>query len=139
MKKILLLLLIPFSLFAYDTQYELKIYATLLHNFFPTKQSIKVWIDDTQKEEMLLSLPIVKTVKNIKNADILIVKKDRKLPKKKLIFAINYLIFKYYKKNAIGGFYWKKGRPNILFLRQNLSKHHIRLPAKFDEFVEDRL
>ncbi len=139
MKKVVLLLLIPFLLLASDMQYELKIYSTLLHNFFPTKQIIKVWSDDAKKDKMLSSLPIVKIVKNTKDADILIVEKDKKLPKKKLIFATNYLIFKYYEKNAIGGFYWKKGRPNILFLRNNLSKNHLKLSSKFNEFIEDGL
>ncbi len=139
MKKIILLLLIPFFLSAADMQYELKIYATLLHNLFPKKQSIKVWSDDEQKEEMLSKLSNIQIVKKIKNADILIVEKNKKLPKRKLIFTINYLIFKYYEKSAIGGFYWKAGRPNILFLRQNLAKHHIKLPAEFNEFMEDRL
>ena len=139
MKKIILLLSISFLLLASDMQYELKIYATLLHNIFPKKQSIKVWSDDAKKEKMLATLSGIKIVKNIKNANILIVKKSRKLPKKKLIFAINYLIFKYYEKDAIGGFYWKEGRPNILFLQQNLAKHHIKLPKEFNEFVENRL
>ena len=139
MKKIILLLSIPFLLLAWDMQYELKIYATLLHNLFPKKQSIKVWSDDAKKEDMLSIISGVKIVKNIKNADILIVEKDKKLPQKKLIFAINYLIFKYYEKDAIGGFYWKEGRPNILFLRQNLAKHHIKLPSEFNEFMENRL
>ncbi len=139
MNKKIILLLIPFLLSASDMKYELKIYATLLHNFFPRQQIIKVWSDDVQKEKMLSKLSDIKIVKKIKNANILIVKKDKKLPREKLIFAINYLIFKYYEKDAIGGFYWKKGRPNLLFLRQNLDKHNIKLPSEFNEFMENRL
>ena len=139
MKKIVLLLLLPFVLLGSNMQYELKIYSTLLDNFFVNKQTIKVWTDDAQKAKMLSALLDVQIVKNMDNADIFIVQKEKNIPNDKLIFATNYLILKYYKKEAIGGFYWKKGRPNILLLRENLSKHHLRLSASFDDFIEDGL
>ena len=139
MKKMLLLLFLPFVLFASNMQYELKIYATLLSNLFPNHHTIKVWSDDAKKSNMLSYLSSIKIVKDINNADILIVQRKKDLPKNKIIFATNYLILKHYKREAIGGFYWKKGRPNILFLRSNLFNHHIKLPSSFNDFIEDRL
>ena len=137
--KIIFSLLLPFILFASNMQYEQKIYATLLDNIFAGKLIVKVWTDDLQKERMFLKLSNVQIVKNAENADILIVEREKNLPEGKLIFATNYLILKDYEKEAIGGFYWKKGRPNIIFLRANLSQHQLKLPRSFDSFIEDRL
>ncbi len=139
MKKIVILCSLAIVLLASDMQYELKIYKTLLNNVFPKKQTIKVWSDCPEKKKMFSHLQNIKIVKNMDNADILIVQKQKNLPENKIIFATNYLILKNYKKEAIGGFYWKKGRPNILFLKSNLSRHHINLPASFNDFIEDRL
>ena len=139
MKKILLLCSLTIILLASDAQYELKIYKTLLNNVFPKKQTIKVWSDCPEKKNMFSHLHNIIIVKNINNADIMIVQKQKNLPQNKIIFATNYLILKNYKKEAIGGFYWKKGRPNILFLKANLSRHHINLPPSFNDYIEDSL
>ena len=120
-------------------QYELKIYKTLLNNIFSKNQLIKVWSDSVEKKKILSHLHKIKIVDNINDADILIVENQKNLPPNKIIFATNYLILKNYKKEAIGGFYWKKGRPNILFLKSNLVHHHIHLPASFNDFIENRL
>jgi len=39
-------------------------------------------------------------------------------------------------ENCIGAFYWKKGRPNIIFLRERLKKLRIDLPSEYDRFIE---
>lgn len=139
MKKILLLCSLVIALLASDMQYELKIYKTLLHNLFPKKQTIKVWSDCSKKKKIFSQLHHIKIVDNSNDADILIVQNQKNLPKDKIIFATNYLILEHYKKEAIGGFYWKKGRPNILFLKSNLSRHNIHLPVSFNDFIEERL
>ncbi|WP_457750077.1 hypothetical protein [Sulfurimonas sp.] len=139
MKKILGLLLIFITLSASDYTYELKIYNTLLSNIFPNKHIIKVWSDSAKKRAMLSRLTHVQFVSKQKDANILIIQNDTNANRNKPIFVTNYKMLLYYKNSAIGGFYWKKGRPNILFLKSNLQKYHIHLPNIFDKYIEDDL
>jgi len=45
----------------------------------------------------------------------------------------------YYKKDIVGGFYWQKGRPNILFLKDNIDKYNIKLPSSMKQYIESEL
>lgn len=38
--------------------------------------------------------------------------------------------------NCVGAFYWKKGRPNIIFLRERLIRLKINLPSEYNRFIE---
>jgi len=40
------------------------------------------------------------------------------------------------RENCVGAFYWKKGRPNILFIRERLRKKGIKLPPEYNRFIE---
>jgi len=139
MKRIVFLLILPLFLLASNINYELKIYDALLSNIFPNKKSIYVWSDSKKREKILSKLKDIKLVSNQNNADILIINNTKNIISNKLKFATSYKMLKYYKNDAIGGFYWKKGRPNILFLKQNLIKHDISLPNSFNDYIEDSL
>jgi len=39
-------------------------------------------------------------------------------------------------ENCVGAFYWKKGRPNIIFLKERLRKLRIDLPSEYNRFIE---
>ncbi len=40
------------------------------------------------------------------------------------------------RENCVGAFYWKKGRPNILFIRERLLRKRIKLPPEYNRFIE---
>lgn len=40
---------------------------------------------------------------------------------------------------VVGAFFWQKGRPNLLFLRNRLEKANLKLSREFDKFIEDDL
>jgi hypothetical protein len=138
-KLFIIFLLLTTLLFGAHNTIESKIYALILHTIFPTKSTIKVFTNDTSKQEILLQLRDVKVVLDPKRADFLLLKKELPQTPQGIIFATTYHLLKEYKKEAIGGFYWQKGRPNILFLRDNLQKYHIHLPKNMQEYIEDRL
>jgi len=139
MKKIVLSLFLTSLLFSSDFHYERRIYTTFLDALFPHKTLIKVWSDSQEKQQMLASIQEVKIVKEKKDADILIINKPNDIVKNKIIFVTNYPLLKTYEGWVIGGFYWKKGRPNIIFLKKNLLKKHLSLPLSFNDFIEDEL
>ncbi len=39
-------------------------------------------------------------------------------------------------RDSVGAFYWKKGRPNILLIKERLIEKGIELPAEYERFIE---
>ena len=141
MKKILFLLIfISTVLFASKIDTEKEIYGSIIHAIFPNRQTVYVWSDD-KTTSFLDDISGVKMLDNVDNADILILSNFSKnaFLAGKIVFVRKYYLLKKYKDFAVGGFYWQKGRPNILFLKQNLEKFDIKLPNGLESFVEDEL
>ena len=138
-KIIFLLLTLSGLLFSANFNTERRIYQHILHALYPNEKSIEVWSDDQKKRDMLQSIPNVKLVQRPEQADFVLLHQKKNITTKGVIFVTDYHLLKYYDKDAIGGFYWQKGRPNILFLRPNLQKHNISLPEDMQEYVEDTL
>ena len=137
MKKILLFLITSIILNASALKTESEIYATILHAIFPNKSIIYVWLDNPEKANIFYLMDDVKIVKDKVDADILLVYNTYNIEDKhKKVFANGYLAFKHNKKSIIGGFYWQKGRPNLVFLEKNLRKHQITLPPDLRGYVE---
>ncbi len=139
MKKIIFLLLaLTIVSWASALQTQREIYKTILSAIFPNKHTVYIWLDDPSKRDIFSKLRNIKIVTNRENADILIVYHtfDINATDKK-IFADGYLVFKHYKEKIIGGFYWQKGRPNLVFIRKNLEDFNITLPKNLKEFIED--
>lgn len=137
MKKVVLLFLINIIVFASQADVEFKIYTTIINSLFPNKNIVYVWCDSNDLNFLDKSQKIV-IIPDIKKADILIISHQLSQPEiDKIIFTRDYKLLKKYKENAVGGFYWQKGRPNILFLKRNLQKFHLELPKTFKDYIED--
>ena len=119
-------------------QTEQEIYKTILSAIFPSKPIVHVWLDDPNKQEIFANIDKVRIVKERDEADILIIYKTYDIDAKdKKVFADGYLIFKHYKDNIVGGFYWQKGRPNLVFIKKNLKDYGISLPDDLQEYIEE--
>lgn len=78
----------------------------------------------------------IKTVFNCEEADLILTHKNYFTKcKNKMIFTTNYLMFKNL-PHAVGAFFYQKGRPNIIFRKNELKKFHITLPKEFDKYIE---
>ena len=140
MRKIFVLLLLSLILFASRVDTERKIYDTVIHILLPQAKKVRVWSDSKSLNIELESLKDVTIVTDINNAQIAIVTGEN-VPKKCscLLFVTSYKQLKKYQDRAVGGFFWQKGRPNIVFLKKNLQKHGIEVPKSMQQFVEDEL
>ncbi len=128
------------SLLASQAQTEREIYNVILHSIVPEKIKLHIWSDSVSLSKNLQTLDSVDIVRNIEDADIAIVSQPAtKVDCDCLLFVTSYPLLKKYKNKAVGGFFWLKGRPNILFLRSNLQKNGIKLPDSMQQFVEDGL
>ena len=138
MKKLFVLLfLLPLLLNASQEEYENKILATITDALFPNTKVVKVWTDTPKNNLFLQHIEKIETVSNIENADILFLTKDSDIKSNKMKFVTSYQLLKRYKKSAVGGFYWKKGRPNILFIKKNLIKYKRTLPPSMSKYIEN--
>jgi len=140
MKKLLLILLLLLNVTvmasAKGLSAEQKIYASVLGALYGESR-VKLWCDDEKKAEMLSLLNNIALTKDKSDADILFVFHSLDLESDKPKFVGSYALLKHYKNDVIGGFYWQKGRPNLLFLRSNLKKQHLEVGAALEKFVED--
>ncbi|WP_434637473.1 hypothetical protein MLC35_01545 [Sulfurimonas sp. NW7] len=139
MKKYLLLFLFLTELLsASQIEYELKIYQTIFQALFPGKNVVYVWSDSQTTNRIFTKTKDIQLVTAPAQADILLLGTGENASNLNgLKFATNYKTFKKYKKSLIGGFYWQKGRPNIIFIKRNLEKYHITLPKSMSEYIED--
>ncbi len=138
MKKLILILIAALFLSASPAEKERNIYRTILNAIFPDKTVIHVWLDNPKKREIFEKIKRVKVVKDHDKADILILYKSFDVPSNnKIIFADGYLVFEHFKNRLVGGFYWQKGRPNLVFIKKNLKDHNISLPPTLKEYIED--
>ena len=138
MRKVLFLI-ISVVLFASTDKIEQEIFATIIEGLYPHKESVRVWSDDPKKRALLVKIAKVSLVKQPNEAEILFLKRTySSLPAKALLFAIDYKVLKAYRERVVGGFYWQKGRPNLIFFKQELHTHHIELPKEMQVYVESR-
>lgn len=139
MRKFLFLLLLAPLLFSSDLRTEQKIYQLVIHSLVPKKELVKVWCDDDKKRKILNTLNGINSVDSAENADILLISKKENLQKKGMKFVTSYQLLEGKEIDILGGFFWQKGRPNILFLKNSLQKYNITLPESMQDYVEDEL
>jgi len=139
MKKILLFILFSLLLHASDQSYELKIYDSIFSAIFPQKDTVHVWCDSQAKKDLLQDSKKLALVTQKNHADILLISQEKNISKKYLFFVTSYKMLQRHEERTLGGFYWKKGRPNILFFRQNLQKNRIDLPTSMQKYIEEEL
>jgi hypothetical protein len=101
------------------------------------KENTSVLTNDARNEEIVSYSMKMKNISSCNNADMIIThtKDIPKCDKEVLIFVTNYLAFKALPE-AVGAFFYQKGRPNIIFREENLAKYNIVLPSEFNKYIE---
>jgi hypothetical protein len=135
MRIILFFLIGILDLFANSSEIEVKIYEKIISNF-DVSSRIKVFSNDKNiiKDIKLYSKKLEIVNKNDAKVYILSHKID-KIPKNKIVIVTNYELLKEI-KNSIGAFYWKKGRPNILFIKDRLQRKHLKMSSGYNQYIE---
>ena len=139
MRKLLFLLLLAPLLFASDLRTEQKIYNLIIHTLLPQKSEIKVWCDDDTKIKLLHTIDGIECIESPEDADLLLISQEKNIDTKGMKFVTNFKLLELQKKSVLGGFFWQKGRPNILFIRHALKKYNISLPESMQGYIEDEI
>jgi len=115
---------------------ERKICTQLISAIFQNKKTIKVYSLCPQLSQKNTKDSHIILVNTPQQADLIITNKYVDFTVDKPIFVRKYYLLQKYKNRAVGGFYWQKGRPNIIFEEKSLKKFDITLPERFQQYIE---
>ena len=146
MKKILIFLLIStWQLSAWDKESTVKLYHHLFHEM--TKhETIKLYIENQEYATVFKEAEHFLLVDKAEDADIILITskseierlKDKTLSKHTVLFTTRYRLLKSY-DNIVGAFYWRKGRSQLVFIKERLENHQIKLPQNYTKFIIGQL
>jgi len=151
LRKIFILLILLYGhLYALERESTLKIY----HQIFSALVSaptISVYTNDKEYREIfthskrlvLTTDPNISDIVLITNRPTLfkLMREQQWMQKKEekpVLFVTDYRLLKY-SFDIVGAFYWKKGRSQLLFIRNRLNEHGITLPEEYENFTVDEL
>lgn len=63
---------------------------------------------------------------------------DDKKDEKPILFVTDYRLLEF-SFDIVGAFYWKKGRSQLLFIKNRLDAYNITLPNEYKNFIVDEL
>jgi len=138
MKTLFLIIFLTFSLFANQNDIRTKIITTVLDNLSLNGEKI-IFSDDKQLLDGLSKK--YKVTNDCLDSNFLILNsfvKLNKACKKKDIFVLNYNLL-YDIPQSFGAFFFKKGRANIVLLKDKLKAQKIIPSKQLEPYVEDRL
>jgi len=127
LKKLVLFILSTVLLFA-SAKLELfeKLFTTLFHK--PV-----IYVLTNNDDIKYSSSNVLKVVKSCDKADIIIGNIDTNCTKPR--FLLDYYQFKK-DPEAIGAFYWRKGRPQLRLRKNVIEKYHLYISKDFEDFLE---
>lgn len=125
-----------------------QIFSSLVH-----KPSIRVYTDDKEYQEIFVHSKRLVLTDDPEASDIVLITNrpalfkimkeqkwisDKENEEKPILFVTDYRLLKY-SFDIVGAFYWKKGRSQLLFIKNRLDAHHIDLPSEYQDFTVDEL
>lgn len=135
---------------ALDTESTLKIYQGIFHAL-SSKTSVNVYVKDKEYRDVFLHSKRIFLSDTLEESDMALVTEERTLKdilyaentnrdldKKPIIFVTNYHFLKI-SEQIVGAFYWRKGRSQLLFIKNRLKQHNITLPEEYQSFMIDEL
>lgn len=112
-----------------------KLFEKILLGVFPNNENITLYVtDDSVEFEFSKKIHVVD---NVKLSNIVLVNSEDKYLEtyNKVLFVTTYKDLKKY-ENAIGALYWKKGRPQVIFLKKRLDNYGIKVAKYLEKYIE---
>ena len=100
-----------------------------------------IYSDDKDIQTAFKNIDKFYIVDTVKEAQIVILNKNTPILKKfpnKHIFVLNYDLLEEI-PSSFGAFFWKKGRPNIVFIKSRLNKQSLKLSKELNHYVEEKV
>ena len=140
MKKIIIIWILLFScLFSLEKDSTMKVYNKILTSLF-VKQKPIVYIANKEYKNILKHSDEIIVSDNPKIASIAIVSNKKEVDhikqvNKNIILFVTQESLLFYDTSVIGAFYWKKGRSQLIFIKDRLDRYHIQLPDEYNQFI----
>ena len=135
MKKIAFICLLVLSLAAQE-KIELAIISKIAHAL--VKKPVILIYTDSQKYLIKKKYDGLRFIHQCQNADMALLRHFHKRCSHKKVIVLDFWLLKK-DKDALGAFYWQKGRPNVIFPQSRLEQRKISLPKEFESFIDDTL
>lgn len=121
--------------FAASVLFSSEVEATLYDKLFTTlfsKKLVKIYTINPDIKK--LRFRHLMFVKNCSDADVIIGQIEQNCTKP--VFVLDFKKYKEY-KDAIGAFYWRKGRPQLRLREKAIKKYHLKINDDFKDFIDD--
>jgi hypothetical protein len=150
LKKIVLLLIFLYGhSYAIDTQSTLKIYHTIFSALVKKDKIVVFTLDNELREVFAKSKNIILSIYPEKSDIVLVTNTviyagiEEKLAtltegNRPIAFATQYHFLEEF-DTIVGALYWRKGRSQLLFIKNRLDKYNITLPQNYQKFQIDIL
>jgi len=148
LKKILFIILLIVELQALERDSTLKLYMGIF-SALSSQNIISLYTNDREYREIFKNSRYIKLTSRVEDANIALVTSSKALRyilnnniigynRYPILFVTDYKLLKQ-TPYAVGAFYWRKGRSQLLFIRDRLSHYNIRLSSDYQKFIIDEL
>jgi len=138
MIKIILTTFLLFNLLKADSSYEIKLIESIMLSLYHKDMPIRIYADEETAKLLQDSHNFKILTQCNESVKLLIGKNFQELPKEcqeKPLFSTNYREFKN-NKNSFGAFYWRKGRPQLKFMSERVSRFNLTLTKNLRKYTE---
>ena len=124
------------NVFAFDTKTASMIFEKIFSAIF-TQDVIPIYANTKEYKEVI---ELSEILRYEVDAKLVIVTHKGEIPSEtnKILFTTDPEILQKY-SNVIGAFYWEKGRPKIIFVRDRLDFFHLSIDPSFEKYMVDSL
>lgn len=151
MRKIFLLLILLYGhLYALERESTLKMYHQIFSSLV-SKPMIHVYTDDREYRKVFATSKRILLSGDPGKSDVILITdrstlfkimRERQWADKKderpILFVTDYRLLKN-SFDIVGAFYWRKGRSQLLFIKNRLDAYNITLPKEYEDFTVDEL
>ncbi len=103
--------------------------------------TLRIWSDNEAINDALRSTELYQVVPTCDAADIIILENEEflfKSCKKGNIFVLSYELLNKLPQ-SFGAFFWKKGRPNVVFIESRIEAQGLILSDRLTPYVEEKV
>ena len=121
---------------AFDIETASKIFDKLFYAVLQ-KEEIFVFTKDEEYKKVFINSKYLKIVDNPIKCDIILAndKNDLKNSNNKIVFTNEKELLEE-QENVIGAFYWNKGKPEIVFMKERIEKNNLKLQEGFEKYAK---
>ena len=140
--KILLILIFSSLLLmaSSDNKYQVRIIEKIFNEISIDKE-LKIWSDNKSIQKTLKENNNFSTVKNIEDANIVILRyaaEANNISSNQFIFVLNYKLLSTVPR-SFGALFWKKGRPNIVIIEPRIALQNISISKDLEPYLEEKV